>query len=336
MTCAIVARLAPDSWNLTGRLSHITTPRSIMSIQLVFLGTGSGKPMPQRNVSSMGLFRDGELFLFDCGEATQIQLTRSNLRPGAIEGIFLTHFHGDHVNGLPGLIGSLTLNRRSRPLTITGPRGLRKWFKCLHDLHILRPGFPVKLEEVREPGPVFEGEDYHIETQPLEHRVDTWGYALVEDERPGRFDVGRALELNIPSGPLYGRLQRGESVTLDDGRQIEPEDVLGASRPGLKIAYCTDTVPCPSATLLARDADLLVHEATYPAGDEKLAHQRGHSTAGDAARCAKEAGARRLVLTHISQKHMNLDEIVSGAREIFAETEVARDFATFTVERRDR
>ena len=291
--------------------------------------------MPQRNVSSMGLFREGELFLFDCGEATQLQLTRSNLRPGAIEGIFLTHFHGDHVNGLPGLVGSLTLNQRNAPLHIFGPRGLKRWFKTLYDLHILRAGFPLHLHEVTEPGVVFEADNYHFVAHPLEHRVDVWGYALVEDERPGRFDVSRAADLEITPGPLYGRLQSGESIILDDGRTITPDDVLGPPRPGLKIAYCTDTTPCDAAVELGRDADVLIHESTYPAGHEKLAHQRGHSTAGDAARCALKANARRLILTHLSQKYLDPKEFLGGAKEIFENTEIARDFATFEIQRRD-
>ncbi len=307
-----------------------------MSIELVFLGTGSGKPLPQRNVSSMALFREGELFLFDCGEATQIQLTKSQLRPGAIEGIFLTHFHGDHVNGLPGLLGSLTLNQRNAPLDIYGPKGLERWFRCLHDLHILRPGFPVRLHEIEEAGTILERRHLRFEAHPLNHRVDAWGYALVEDARPGRFDVERAQQLDIPAGPLYGELQRGHDIELEDGRVISPSQVLGPERPGLKISYCTDTVPCDGATELAQNADVLVHEATYPAGEERKAHKRGHSTAGDAARCAQQGGARRLILTHISQKYLHLDEFADGAREIFDNTEVARDFSTFEIKRRDQ
>ena len=306
-----------------------------MSVELVFLGTGSGKPMPSRNVSSMALFRDGELFLFDCGEATQLQITRSNLRPGALKGIFLTHFHGDHVNGLPGLLGTLTLNQRDEPLHIVGPRGLRQWFRCLYDLHILRPGFPVEIHEVEEPGMVVQWEDFHVDAYPLEHRVATWGYALVEKSRPGRFDLDRARELEIPPGPLFGRLQSGEAVTLDDGRTIEPSQVLGPARPGLKIAYCTDTIPCEAALELGRDADVLVHDSTYVAGEERKAHKRGHSTAGDAARCARDAGARRLILTHISQKYVRTDELLAGAKEIFSATEVARDLKRFEITRRD-
>ena len=291
--------------------------------------------MPQRNVSSMGLFREGELLLFDCGEATQLQITRSDLRPGAIEAIFLTHFHGDHVNGLPGLLGSFTLNRREEPLTIVGPKGLKRWFSCLYDLHILRTGFHMEIVEVEEAGDVYQGEGYRVVAERLCHRVDAWGYALIEEERPGRFDLHRARELDIPSGPLYGRLQRGEAIELPDGRIIQPGDVLGPDRPGLKIAYCTDTIPCEGSLALAKDADVLVHEATYPAGEEKRAHKRGHSTSADAARCALEGGAKRLILTHISQKHMNLNEVLIGAKEIFENSEIAKDLKSFEIERRD-
>jgi ribonuclease Z len=306
-----------------------------MSVQLVFLGTGSGKPTPHRNVSAMALFREGKLYLFDCGEATQIQMTRSPLRPGSLEAIFLTHFHGDHVNGLLGLVGSQTLNQRDAPLTVVGPSGLRRWFKCMRDLHILWPSFRLDATEVTAEGIVYEEEDFHVEAMALNHRVETWGYAFVEKARPGRFDLDKARALGIPPGPMYGRLQRGESIVLDDGRQIHPDDVLGHARPGLKIVYCTDTAPCENAIRLAQDADVLVHEATYPAGDEKLAHSRGHSTAADAARVAREARVHQLVLTHVSQKYMRLDQLRDQAREIFPNTVVAHDFFELDVKRRE-
>ncbi|QED28538.1 ribonuclease Z [Microvenator marinus] len=304
-----------------------------MSVKLVFLGTGSGKPTPHRNVSAVGLFREGDLLLFDCGEGTQLQLAKAPLRPGSLRAIFLTHFHGDHVNGLPGFVGSLTLNSRDEVLTIVGPVGLRRWFKTMRDVHILRPGFPINLVEVEGPGVVFEGQGFRVEAGPLKHRIPTWGYTYIEDARPGRFDLDKARELGIPAGPLYGRLQRGEAVILEDGREVHPSDVLGHARPGLRIAYCTDTQPCEGAVELARGADLLIHESTYPAGDEKLAKERGHSTSADAARCAKEAGAKKLVLTHLSQKHMRLDDFLTGARDIFPNIVVARDLLEMDIER---
>ena len=307
-----------------------------MSVRVVFLGTGSGKPMPHRNVSSVALFRDGKIYMFDCGEATQIQLSRSSLRPGALEAIFLTHFHGDHVNGLPGFVGSLTLNRREDALDIYGPSGLNHWFKTLRDLHILWPSFPVHAHEHSEAGVVMKRSDFRVEIHRLRHRVETWGYAFIEDDRPGRFDVEAAKKLGVPSGPLYGRLQQGETVELDDGRTIEPDQVLGPSRPGLKIAYVTDTAPCDGAMELAKDADLLIHEATYPAGNEKLAHERGHSTAADAAHCARKAGARKLVMTHLSQKYIRPNDFLAGARDIFPETAVAQDLMEVEIKRRDQ
>ena len=306
-----------------------------MSLRLVFLGTGSGKPTPSRNVSCMGLFRDGELYLFDCGEGSQTQMARSTLRPGTLAGVFLTHFHGDHVNGLPGLLGTLALNQRTEPLPICAPPGLARWFRTLRQVGILHPGFPIDLLEVSEQGVVYRGDGWRLEARPLSHRVPCWGYAFIEDARPGRFDVEAARALGVPSGPLFGKLQRGVSITLDDGRTITPEQVLGPARPGFKLAYCCDTIPCEGAVELARGADVLVHESTYPAGDERAARARGHSTAGDAARCAKEAGARKLILTHFSQKHLRLDEFTSGAREIFGPTIAAHDFMEVELTRRE-
>jgi ribonuclease Z len=306
-----------------------------MTLRLTFLGTGSGKPMPHRGVSSLTLFREGELFMFDCGEGSQIQMSRSSLRPGSLEAIFLTHFHGDHVNGLPGLVGSLTLNQRDRPLDIIGPPGLKRWFRTMRQLNILWPSFQVRLREITQPGIVYEHDDFHVVARPLDHRVPTWGYALREKDRPGRFDVDAARQLGVPAGPLFGRLQSGESIELEDGATVEPGEVLGDPRPGFRMAYCADTKPCDETAELAADADVLIHESTYPAGEEQLAHERGHSTAADAARCAKEAGARRLLLTHISQRYTKLERIRDGAAEIFPAVEVARDLKELSLERRD-
>lgn len=305
------------------------------SVRLVFLGTGSGKPMPGRSVSAIGLQRDGDLFLLDCGEGAQVQLARSTLRPGSLAGVLLTHFHGDHVNGLPGLLGTLTLNQRDGGMPLIGPRGTRRWLRTLRELGILTPGFPLHIEEVEQPGVVLEGDGFKFIAGPLNHRVTCWGYAYVEEARPGRFDLDAARALGVPAGPLYGKLQRGEPVALDDGRTIRPDQVLGPARPGLKIAYCCDTSPHPDVVELARGADILIHESTYPAGDEAQAHERKHSTAADAARCAVEAGVGKLILTHFSQKHPRTDEFLDGARAIFPNTIAAHDLMELEVERRE-
>lgn len=306
-----------------------------MSVRLVFLGTGSGKPIPHRNVSSVALFRDGDMFMFDCGEGTQVQLAKSSLRPGSISGLFLSHFHGDHVNGVPGFIGTLGLNQFEDGLLMTAPKGLRHWFRTLRDVGILNPGFPISLQELKEPGVVLSGEGWRIEAHPLSHRTPCFGYAYIEDARPGRFDVEMARSLGVTPGPMFGQLQRGATVTLEDGTQVRPEQVLGASRPGLKVAYCCDTVPCQGALTLAHNADVVIHESTYPAGDERLAHSRGHSTSADAARCALEACAHKLILTHFSQKHMRLEDFLEGARPIFPNTIAAYDLMEVELTRRE-
>lgn len=275
--------------------------------------------------------------MFDCGEGTQVQLARSTMRPGTLEGVLLTHFHGDHINGLPGLLGTLTLNQRQDGLPIVAPRGLKSWFKTMRQVGILNTGFPLSLREVEDQGAgtVLQGEGWRIEAHRLKHRVPCWGYAFIEDARPGRFDLEKAHALGVTPGPMFGMLQRGQSVELADGTQVSPDQVLGAARPGLKVAYCCDTVPCEGASELARDADVLIHESTYLAGEERMAHKRGHSTCADAARCARDSGARQLILTHFSQKHPRTAPFLEGARKIFEPTIAARDFFEFEVDRRE-
>ena len=293
------------------------------------LGTGSGKPTPDRNVSCTAVFREGELILFDCGEGTQLQIARSQLRPGVIQVICITHFHGDHINGLPGLLGTLQLNQRTDPLVLIGPKGLGSYIHTLSRLNVLGVGYPLSIIEVTAPGIVFEGRGYQIAAERLRHRVTCWGYRLFEPPRPGRFHLEKAQALGVTPGPMYGRLQRGSSVVLEDGREIKPSDVLGPARPGLAIAYCCDTRPCDGAVRLAGGADLLIHEGTYGPGEEKLAHSRGHSTMLDAAKVARQSGAQRLIITHISQKYSRVDGFEKAVKKEFAKTRFARDLDVF-------
>jgi ribonuclease Z len=300
-------------------------------ITVTMLGTGSGKPTPERNVSCTTVFRDGELILFDCGEGTQVQLTRARLRPGTIGVICISHFHGDHINGLPGLLGTLQLNQRESPLTLIGPVGIKRYLRTLNGLGVYGAKYPLHIIEVDAPGTVYEGNGYHIAADKLKHRIRCWGFRLSEPDRPGRFDVDAARQLGVPHGPMYGRLQRGETITLDDGTQVEPGQVLGGSRRGRAIAYCCDTSPCDGAIRLASGADLLIHEGTYAPNETKLAHPRGHSTMCDAARTAAAANVARLVITHISPKYLRTDPFLPEVREIFPETYIARDLNTFEI-----
>lgn len=297
-------------------------------ITITTLGTGSGKPTPERSVSCTAVFRDGDLILFDCGEGTQVQIARSSLRPGAIRIICITHFHGDHINGLPGLLGTLQLNQRTDPLVLIGPEGIKRYLGTLSKLGILGVGYPLEIIEVSSPGEVYDAGDFTIRAERLRHRVVCWGYRLSEPPRSGRFDLEAARALGVPPGPMYGKLQRGESVVLDNGEEIAPEQVLGPSRSGLSIAYCCDTQPCPGVKKLAKGADLLIHEGTY-APQENVAHARGHSTMLDAAKAARDAEVRKLIITHISPKYPNTEIFKRAVREIFPNTEIARDLDVF-------
>lgn len=294
-------------------------------VRVVFLGTGAGMPTRERNVASLAVTLDGRTLLFDCGEGTQQQLLRAPVRPGAIDAIFITHLHGDHLFGLPGLLASLGMQSRTRPIAIYGPRGLAAFLRAVP---YLGTPYDVQLFELPEAarGEVMRGDGFRVDAAPLEHRIDCFGFAVIEDDRPGAFDVARARELGVPDGPLFGRLQRGADVAVGD-RIIRSSDVVGLPRRGRRVVYCTDTTPCDAAVELARDADLLIHEATYDASLAAEARERGHSTAAEAATIARRANAARLVLTHVSSRYTDASPLVAEARALFPETTLAADFA---------
>ena len=302
----------------------------VTELKIVFLGTGSGKPTPRRNVASVFLQFGGEAVLFDCGEGTQMQLLKSGVRTSRLEAICLSHFHGDHVNGLPGFIGTMALNEHDRPLTLVGPSGLTTWLRTLFDLHILRPGFPIDVVENAE-GRVAEREEFTIEGVKLKHRVPTHGFIFRERDLPGRFDLERARATGVPPGPAYGKLQRGETLTLDDGTEVRPDDVMGPTRRGRSVAYISDTQPTAHIAKAVRGVDVLIHEATYLHEFARQARERGHSTVRGAAETAAKAGVGQLILTHVSPKHIRRREILEEARAVFPNTELAEDLAEFTV-----
>ncbi len=286
------------------------------SIRVVLLGTGAAAPTRTRNVSSLAIVLDGRTLIFDAGEGTQHQLQRSTVHSGSIEAILITHLHGDHLFGLPGLLATLGLNGRTAPLALVGPPRLREFLEAVPYL-----GAPYDIR-MYEPPLQFDG--FNVIAKQVDHSVDCYAYCVVEHDRRGTFDVARAKALAIPPGPLFGKLQRGEEIEID-GRPIRSEEVLGPPRRGRRIAFVTDTRPCDAAIELARDADLLIHEATYANDHADDARERFHSTAEEAARIAKEANVQRLVLTHISARYDDTSALLRGAGAIFPNTEVAED-----------
>ena len=300
-----------------------------MDLDVVFLGTAASAPTAQRSPAAVLVRRGGERLLFDCGEGTQRQLQRSTVGLPDIEEIFLTHYHADHFLGLPGMLKTFALRGRDEtPLTVYGPRGLRELFKQLQPF-LGRLPYPMSLVEL-EPGETVPRSEYTIEPFAADHGVAALGYALVEPERPGRFDVAIADELGVPAGPARGRLQAGKDVELPDGRTVTPAEVLGEPRPGRRIVISGDTSPSPTVVQAAHGADLLVHEASFLADEAGRARETNHSTAAEAAEVARLAQVRLLALTHVSPRYFG-PELAEEARAVFANTVVPRDFDVIEV-----
>jgi ribonuclease Z len=299
-----------------------------MDLDLVFLGTSGSAPTARRAPTALLVRRGGERLLFDCAEGTQRQLMRSSVGLPDLDEIFITHLHADHYLGLPGMLKTFALRQRDTPLTVYGPSGLRDLYSSLGRV-FGKLSYPVRIEELRA-GTELKRDEYRILAFPVDHGVSAVGYAVVEDERPGRFDVEKAEALGIPPGPERGALQRGETVTLADGRVIAAETIVGAPRPGRRIVMPGDTAPTETVRVLAEGADVLVHEATFADEDAERAAETMHSTARQAAEIAETAGVRLLALTHVSPRYLG-SELLSEAREMFADTVLPRDFDTIEV-----
>lgn len=292
-------------------------------IRVTFLGTAAARPTVGRNVSSIALQRDGELMLLDCGEGTQRQMMRYGTGFG-VGAIFVTHLHADHFLGLIGLLRTLSLQGRTEPMEVYGPRGSRKTLQQAIHLGVERVRFPVEIIELRD-GDRVEREEYDVVAFQARHGTRAVGYALKEHDRLGRFDVEKARALGVPEGPLFGRLHRGETVDVD-GRTIRPEEVVGPPRAGRSVVYTGDTLPSDTVREVARTADLLIHDATFGAEEAERARDTRHSTAREAAEVARDAGARRLILTHLSARYADdPDQLEAEAREVFPGARVAYD-----------
>jgi ribonuclease Z len=293
-------------------------------LSVTFLGTGASIPTIDRNVAGLAVQREGETILFDCGEGSQRQMMRYGVGFSFRE-IFFTHYHADHLLGVTGLLRTMGLQDRTAPVVLYGPKGAQRVLGTAITLGVERNKFPVEILEIK-PGDRLARDDYDIVVFATEHRADTVGFALVEHSRLGRFDPERARELGIPEGPLWGLLHRGKAVTLPDGRTVGPGNLVGNPRPGRSLVYTGDTRPHLSVIEASRNADLLVHEATFGGDELERAKETGHSTAAEAARVALEAGVRRLVLTHISSRYnRDASELLAEAKAVFPETVIARD-----------
>lgn len=297
-------------------------------MEITFLGTSSAVPSKHRNHAGIILKHFTDTMLFDCGEGTQRQLTYAKISPMKIDKIFISHFHGDHILGLAGLIQSMGFRGREEDLDIYGPKGLERLIHAIFKIGYYQINFNINIHEIGE-GTVVETEEYIIKSIIAEHNIDNLSYSIYEKKKP-RFLREKAIELGVPVGPAFGKLHRGEEVEVD-GKVIKPEQVLGPPRVGKKVTISGDTKPCEKMIELACDSDVLIHEATYEDTDKDKAIEHCHSTSKDAARIAKEANVKLLVLTHISTRYTSDLNIKNEAKEIFENTIVANDFTEINV-----
>ena len=274
--------------------------------------------------------REGELILFDCGEGTQQQMMRAKTGMMSLSSIFVSHFHADHFLGIPGLIQTMSFMGRKEPLMIYGPEGTREFTELFKAFGYFNLKYEIRGIQLK-PGDVVEGKDYLIRALKTEHSIPSLGYALVENPRPGRFNREKAVELGIPPGPLFAELQKGNSLEID-GKFVKPEDVMGALRPGRTVIYSGDTRPCDSVLEASRDADLLIHDCSFADEMADWAEESRHSTAGEVAALAKEAGVRKLLLTHISSRYTDdVEPILTDSKKIFENVIVAEDLMEIEV-----
>ena len=310
-----------------------------MTTDVIPLGTASALPTEDRHLSSVAIERKGRVLLFDCGEGTQYRLMHADLSRVRVDAIFVTHLHGDHCYGLPGLLSTLALQQRRDPVTLVLPPGGRAMLDAF-------PGdapddlpFPLRITEIGDDlsrSVVYETDEFTVEARPLKHRGFTMGFRFEERVRPGRFKPEKARALGVPEGPAFGRLQDGESVVVADGTTVRPEQVTGPPRPGISVAYVTDTRPCDGGRALADDADLLYHDATFADDHQERAEKTGHSTARQAATVARDAGAERLLLGHLSARYPDPTPLVREAQSVFSDAEIAEELRRYALDPRDK
>ena len=293
-------------------------------MKVIFLGTSGAIPTLYRNLPSVALVHDGSVILFDCGEYTQIQIIRASIRIGKLERIFISHLHGDHVTGLPGLLMLLNHASRERPLEIYGPAGIKSYVFSNKKILNFYAGYRIEVIEL-EAGASIAGAGYKIDTFLLDHTTYTLGFRYMEDDKPGKLDIDKTNAFGVPVGPLLKRLKNGEDITLSDGRVIRSNDVVGLPTPGRKIIYSIDTRPLDSVAEYSKGADLLIHDGMFSNELKEEALKRGHSTAAMAAQVGVSAGVKNLILTHISPRYTSSEPLALEAKSIFEKTIVAHD-----------
>jgi ribonuclease Z len=304
-------------------------------IRLTFLGTSAAAPTLHRNVSGLAFKADTDLLLFDCGEGSQRQMIRFGTG-FAVDAVFFTHFHADHYLGIIGFLRTLGMGGREQPIVLHGPPPAKRLLDAAVHLGVERLAFPVEVVELKG-GETLDRKSYVVKAVRVDHRVNALGYVVEEKTRPGRFDPEKARALGVPPGPDFGRLQRGETLKLQDGTEVRPEQVMGGSRSGRKVVISGDTRPCSALVAASADADLLVHEATFSDDEQERALETRHSTAREAGRVAREAKARRLILTHLSSRHdVDTAPLLQQARaEFHGQCEIAHDGLTVELPVRD-
>lgn len=299
-------------------------------MEVFFLGTGAGIPAKLRNVTSIALKlleERGSIWLFDCGEATQHQILHTSIKPRRIEKIFITHLHGDHIYGLPGLLSSRSFQGGESEVTLYGPKGIEEYIKVSLRVSQTYLKYSLKVVEIEE-GIIFEDDQFMVEARLLEHGIPTYGFRVMEKDRPGTLNADKLKAAGIKPGPLYRKIKNGENIELEDGSILKASEFLGAAQKGRIVTVLGDTRKCDNAVILAKDADIVIHEATFSKGEESLANDYFHATTHQAAEIAKNAGAKKLIITHISSRYdreacLGLE---AEAQEIFLESQIAEDF----------
>ena len=302
-----------------------------MSLRVIFLGTAGSIPTPKRNLPAIVIRRKEELFLFDCGEGIQRQMIQAKIGFHRKTKIFITHLHGDHILGLPGLFQTMSLWNRRNKLEIHGPQGIKAFVDAMNQTIQFTLTFPIEIFEITNSGVICKEKQYEVYAVWADHSVQSLAYALIEKPRPGKFFPEKARSIGVPEGPLWSKLQQGYPIELSNGRIVQPEEVVGPLRLGRKIVYTGDTKPSEDIIKLADKADLLIHEATFSDELQERAQKDKHSTPSQAAKVAKKAMVKKLVLTHISARYKDPNILLEQAKKIFPIVSVAEDFMRINI-----